>query len=85
MAIEIEIKDIANANIDYSKKALIPPFEFALVKNLHRDNRRVLDGTVLQSCQQKKTCAATEVRCCAATRWLTCRNSHSSTDSESFS
>ena len=54
MAIEIEIKDIANANINYSKKTLIPPFKFALVKNLHRDNRRVLDGTVLQSCQQNK-------------------------------
>jgi len=57
MAIEIEIKDIANANINYSKKTLIPPFKFTLVKNLHRDNRRVLDGTVLQSCQPKKTCA----------------------------
>src|SRR6202044_1574428 len=29
------------------------PFKFALVKNLHRNNRRVLDGTVKQICQQK--------------------------------
>jgi hypothetical protein len=67
MAIEIEIKDIANANINYSKKTLIPPFKFALVKNLHRDNRRVLDGTVLQSCQQKNM-RRTEVGRCAPTR-----------------
>jgi len=46
MAIQIEIKNIANADIDYSKKALVPPLKFALVEYLHCNNRGVLNCTV---------------------------------------
>jgi hypothetical protein len=46
MAIKVQIQDIANTNVDYSEKALVPPFEFALIKDLHRDNRGVLDGAI---------------------------------------
>jgi hypothetical protein len=52
MAIQIQIEDIANADVNYAEKALVPPFKFSLVEYLHRDNGRVLDGTVQHICQE---------------------------------
>lgn len=44
MATKLEIEDIAHTNIDHSKKALVPSFKLALIKDLHRNNGRIFDG-----------------------------------------
>jgi hypothetical protein len=38
MTTEFEIEDITDAYVHYPKEALIPPFKFALVKDLDGDN-----------------------------------------------
>lgn len=48
MTTKFEIEHITDPYIHYSKKALVPPFEFALVKYLNGDDGRILDGAVQQ-------------------------------------
>ena len=43
MPSELQIQDIADADIDNSKKTLVPLLELALVENLDSNHRRILD------------------------------------------
>jgi hypothetical protein len=43
MATHREIEHLTDPDVDNAQKALISTFEFALVENLHRNNRRVLN------------------------------------------
>ena len=46
MTTKLKIEDITDAYVHHSEEALIPPFKFALVKDLDGDNGRILDGTI---------------------------------------
>ena len=39
MPTKLEVKDIANTDVDDAQKALIPPLELPLVENLNGDDR----------------------------------------------
>lgn len=43
MATHREIEHLADPDVDNAQEALISTFEFALVENLHRNDRRVLN------------------------------------------
>jgi hypothetical protein len=45
MASELKVEDIADANVDDTKKPLIAPLELALIENLDGYHGRVLDSS----------------------------------------
>ena len=45
MATELEIEHVTDADVYYSKEALIALLELALVEDLHRNDGGLLDGT----------------------------------------
>ena len=44
MPAQLQVKHIADTNIDHTEEALIPLLELALVENLDGDHRGILDG-----------------------------------------
>lgn len=45
MSTEFEVQHIADPDIDHTEETLVSSLEFTLVKDLHGDDRRVLDGS----------------------------------------
>ena len=46
MSSKFQVDDIANTNVDHPQESLIAFFELALVKDLHSNDGRVLDGAL---------------------------------------
>jgi hypothetical protein len=44
MAIDVQVQDIADANIDNTEETLVPSFELALIEYLDGNYGRILDG-----------------------------------------
>ena len=51
MPAQLQVKHIADTNIDDSEETLIPLLELALVEDLHRNDGVLLHGTIDNSAQ----------------------------------
>ena len=54
MTAENEVEHVGHLDIHDAQKALISSLELALVEDLDRDDRRVLDGPAIESAQPKQ-------------------------------
>lgn len=55
VAAKLEIEDVRDLNVDDAKKALVPPLELALVKDLDRNNGRVFHRAICRRERKRKT------------------------------
>jgi len=57
MPTQFKVKNVADSDIDYPKKTLVAPLEFALIKYLDSDDGRILDGAAGTRDEKSRFCS----------------------------
>lgn len=83
MSTQLKIENVADSDIDNSKKTLVASLELALVKYLDSDDGGILDSTADTRYEKSVFRAHTHPALPKGKPSLTCRSFHSSTGLES--
>lgn len=54
MAADLQVEDIAYPYVDHAQETLVTSFEFTLIEDLYGNNRRIFDGAVEESHENRR-------------------------------